>query len=80
MKVQKRNHSVTPRITIKEVARRAGVSVATVSRVINKNYYVSPEISERVNQAILECGYRPDSVARSLKNNTTYLIGFIVSD
>jgi len=80
MSIRKRNHVSTSRVTIKDVARRAGVSVATVSRVINKNYYVSPEVCERVNQAILECGYRPDSVARSLKNNTTYLIGFIVSD
>jgi len=68
------------RATIKEVAKIAGVSVATVSRVINKNYYVSPEITDRVNKAILECGYVPNSIARSLKNNTTYLIGFIVSD
>ena len=68
------------RATIKEVAQIAGVSVATVSRVINKNYYVSPEITDRVNKAIQECGYVPNSIARSLKSNATYLIGFIVSD
>ncbi|MFQ3621506.1 MAG: LacI family DNA-binding transcriptional regulator [Spirochaetales bacterium] len=75
-----RRHSFYKRITIKDVAQKAGVSVATVSRVINKNYYVSPEVAVRVNKAIEECGYLPDSIARSLKNNTTYLIGFIVSD
>ncbi|ORC37788.1 hypothetical protein B4O97_01945 [Marispirochaeta aestuarii] len=68
------------RATIKDVARAAGVSIATVSRVINGNYYVSPRIEEKVQQAIAESGYVPNSVARSLKSNTTYLIGFIVSD
>lgn len=81
MSVSKDKHRFSySRATIKEVAKIAGVSVATVSRVINRNYYVSPEITERVHKAIQECGYVPDSVARSLKNNTTYLIGFIVSD
>jgi LacI family transcriptional regulator len=66
--------------TIKEVAKEAGVSIATVSRVINKNYYVSPEIEEKVRSAVATTGYYPDSIARTMKSNTTHMIGFIVSD
>lgn len=67
-------------ITIKDVAKHAGVSIATVSRVINRNYYVSDEIKEKVLLAIKELNYYPNSVARSLKSDTTYTIGFLVSD
>lgn len=67
-------------VTIKDVAKHAEVSIATVSRVINKNYYVSPETSEKVLQAIDKLNYYPNSVARSLKSNSTLTIGFLVSD
>ncbi|MDI3508599.1 MAG: hypothetical protein PWP55_791 [Clostridiales bacterium] len=67
-------------VTIRDIAKRAGVSIATVSRVINDNYYVSPDIKERVLQAIEELHYYPNSVARSLKNDATNTIGFLVSD
>ena len=67
-------------ITIKDVARAAGVSLATVSRVINKNYYVSPELESKVSEAITKLGYYPNSVARSLKLTSTNTIGFLVSD
>lgn len=67
-------------VTIKDVAKHAEVSIATVSRVINKNYYVSPETSEKVLQAIDKLNYYPNSVARSLKNNSTLTVGFLVSD
>ena len=69
-----------PSITIKDVARLAEVSTATVSRVINGNYYVSPEIEIKVNAAINELNYYPNSVARSLKNDNTHIIGLLVSD
>lgn len=68
------------RVTIKDIARIASVSTATVSRVINANYYVSPEVAERVRDAIDETGYVPNSVARSLKMEATYTIGLVVSD
>lgn len=74
------NSNSNKRATIKEVARTAGVSIATVSRVLNKNYYVSPAIEQKVQDAILTTGYVPDSIARTMKKNTTYLVGFIVSD
>jgi DNA-binding LacI/PurR family transcriptional regulator len=67
-------------VTIKDVAKAAGVSIATVSRVINGNYYVSSEIQQKVLKAIEELKYFPNSVARSLKNDSTYTIGFLVSD
>lgn len=66
--------------TIKDVAKAAGVSTATVSRVINGNYNVSFEIEQKVLKAIDELKYFPNSVARSLKNDSTYTIGFLVSD
>jgi len=68
------------RVTIKDVAREAGVSIATISRVINQTRYVSPDIERRVRAVIEASGYYPDSVARSMRNNATSLIGFIVSD
>lgn len=70
----------TMSVTIKDVAKLANVSIATVSRVINKNYFVSPEIKERVNRAIKELNYYPNSIAQSLKNRSTLTIGFAVSD
>ncbi len=69
-----------PNITIKAVARDAGVSIATVSRVLNKNYKVSPELEERVLKSIEKLNYYPNSVARSLKSDATQSIGLIVSD
>lgn len=66
--------------TMKDVANRAKVSVATVSSVINGNKYVSPELKERVLQAIKELNYKPNAVARSLKKNATNTIGVILTD
>lgn len=68
------------RKTIKDVAASAGVSIATVSRVINKAENVSLEIEKKVLNAIDELGYKPNSIARSLKNKRTMTIGFIMSD
>lgn len=67
-------------ITIKDIARQAEVSVATVSYVINKSRYVSPELTGRVEAAIEQLGYSPNAVARSLRQNRTKLIGLIVPD
>ncbi|WP_315115848.1 LacI family DNA-binding transcriptional regulator [uncultured Clostridium sp.] len=68
------------KITIKEVAKKARVSTATVSRVLNNNYPVSEEVKERVYDVIKELNYSPNAIARSLKNNKTNLIGFVVGD
>lgn len=64
--------------TARDVAERAGVSVATVSAVINKNKYVSPELADRVERVIAELGYRPNLVARSLKSGRTKTLGVMI--
>ena len=64
--------------TIKDVARQAGVSVSTVSHVLNKTRFVSEEGRERVEQAIRALGYVPSAVARSLKSNTTRTLGMLI--
>ena len=66
--------------TIKDVARAAGVSVATVSAVANGTKYVSEPLARRVRHAIDATGYQPHGVARSLKNGTTQTLGLIVTD
>ncbi|MEQ8966639.1 MAG: LacI family DNA-binding transcriptional regulator [Azospirillaceae bacterium] len=66
--------------TIKDVARLAGVSTATVSATINNTAYVSPELRSRVERAIDTLNYAPDRIARSLKRGRTNLIGLIVAD
>ncbi len=66
--------------TIKAVARDAGVSVATVSRVINQLPNVSPELIIRVNRSIEKLNYFPNTIARSLKFDSTLSIGLIISD
>ncbi|PPA69354.1 LacI family DNA-binding transcriptional regulator [Jeotgalibacillus proteolyticus] len=66
--------------TIKEVAKKAGVSVATVSRVINNKGYVHEDTRKAVDQAIKDLGYKPNSVARSLYKKTSKTIGFLIPD
>jgi LacI family transcriptional regulator len=65
--------------TIKDVARRAGVSVSTVSLVINNSGPVSPETRQKVLRAIEELGYHPRRFARSLASKRTGNIGFILT-
>ena len=55
--------------TIYEVSKLAGVSLATVSRVMNKNARVSDKTREKVEKAMNELGYRPNSIAQSLASN-----------
>jgi len=66
--------------TMKEVAERSGVSVTTVSHVINHTRFVSEEVMKRVEKAIGELDYKPDQVARSLRKGKSETIGVIVSD
>ncbi|MET3696964.1 LacI family transcriptional regulator [Bacillus oleivorans] len=66
--------------TIRDVAKQAEVSVATVSRVINKRGYVHEETLKKVEQAIKELNYKPNDVARSLFKKTSNSIGFIIPD
>jgi len=63
--------------TIKDVAREAGVSLKTVSRVINNEPTVRPETREKVQEVINELGYQPDMAARNLRGATSYAIGLV---
>lgn len=68
------------RATIRDVAARAGVSVATVSKVINQRYGVAADTSARVRAVIEELGYEASLVAQSLRNHQTNVIGILVAD
>ena len=72
--------SASRKITLREVAQRAGVSIATVSRVLNKSGCVHPKIQQAVNEAVEALGYYQNSIARSLKTNATFTIGFVTAD
>ncbi len=66
--------------SIKDVAEAAGVSTATVSRVLSNGLHVRPEVRERVMATVERLGYRPNLVARSLRSQQSSTIGLIVSD
>ncbi len=66
--------------TLHDVARKAGVSVSTVSRALNDKPFVRPEVRDRVLSASEALGYRPDVSARSMRTGTTGAVGLIVSD
>ncbi len=68
-------HSVT---RIQDIAHLAGVSVSTVSRVLNCSGYVKEAVRERVEQIIAQTGYTPNAVAKSLKHQATRSIGVII--
>lgn len=67
----------TSRPNIRDVARLAGVSHQTVSRVINGSNDVTPETRDRVEAAILELGYRPNAIARSMARGQTHTLACI---
>jgi DNA-binding LacI/PurR family transcriptional regulator len=60
-----------------DVARLAGVSQKTVSRVVNKAPYVRPDVRDKVNEAIAELGYRPNVAAQALARERTHTIGVL---
>ncbi|MBO9610260.1 MAG: LacI family DNA-binding transcriptional regulator [Paenibacillaceae bacterium] len=68
------------KLTIRDVAQAAGVSTATISRVLNDSGYVSAEVREHVQATIRSLGYRPNAIARSLKQEKSRSIGLIVPD
>ena len=66
--------------TIKDVARKADVSVGTVSRVLAKNETVKEPLKQRVLAAMKELGYKPNLAARALRTNSIDVIGVVVPD
>jgi LacI family transcriptional regulator len=72
--------TVSPRPTIRDVAERAGVSIATVSRVLNDRADVSLETRERVREVAREVGYSADPAARALASQRTRLVAVVVGD
>lgn len=67
-------------LTMKDIAERAGVSVATVSRVLNNTKPVSSELKNKVLDVVKETGYKPNALARSLIKQRTGTIGVIIPD
>ena len=65
---------------IRRVAEKAGVSVTTVSHVVNQTRFVAPETEKRVRQAMQDLNYRPNTLARSLRRGETKTIGLILPD
>ena len=66
--------------TLHDVARRAGVSPMTVSRVVNGSARVSPQLRDRVEKALAETGYMPNTLARSLRAQRTDTIALLLPD
>jgi LacI family transcriptional regulator len=68
----------TEKLTIRQIAKLAGVSRSTASRVLNNHPNVSPELREKVQTVIAETGYEPDPIARSLSNRRSNIIGLVI--
>lgn len=66
--------------TIKDVAKHAGVSISTVSNVLNGTKYVSPRLSEKVMDSVRRLQYEANPIARSMKSNHSGIIGIITED
>jgi LacI family transcriptional regulator len=78
--ITKKSDKAPSHVTIDDVAKYAGVSTATVSRVINDNYPVSDELRQQVQSAIAALGYQPDRAARRLRANSSEILGIIIPD
>src|SRR5262245_38791421 len=69
----------TGKITIVQVAKEAGVSLQTVSRVINIRPEISPATREHVQEVIRRLGYQPNAIARSLSQRRSQTLGIVTS-
>src|SRR5947209_9115143 len=67
-------------ITIRDIARRAGVSVGTASHVLNGSVPVSDKLPDRVLAAMAELDFHPNQAARSLKTRSTRTLGMVIPD
>jgi len=66
--------------TIKDIAKKAGVSHTTVSRALHGSSLISPETAERIRHVAIELDYKPSAAARSLRTNRTTVLGVIVNN
>ncbi|HLQ98599.1 MAG TPA: LacI family DNA-binding transcriptional regulator, partial [Candidatus Dormibacteraeota bacterium] len=62
-------------VTIKDLAKEVGVSVATVSRALNSSGYASPDVKRRVLEAAERLDYKPNEVARALNTSRSNVVG-----
>lgn len=67
-------------VTMNDVARAAGVSLKTVSNVLNDYEFIRPATKQKVQDAIAELGYQANLTARSLRSGKTYMLGLVLSD
>ena len=65
--------------TIKDVAAEAGLSVGTVSRILNNRGYISPKAREKVESAMRKLKYQPNEIARSLSQSNSSMVGIVPS-
>jgi LacI family transcriptional regulator len=68
------------KLTIKDIAREAGVSTATISRVLNNSGYVSHDVKQQVLEVIKKNKYQPNAIARSLKQEKSRSVGIVLPD
>lgn len=66
-------------VTIKDIARRAGVDHTTVSRALHGSPLISAEVTRRIHQIAAEMGYLPSAAARSLKTRRSRVLGVVIS-
>ena len=67
-------------VTVKDIARKAGVSHSTVSRALHGSTLIAPETTERIQQIADEMGYSPSAAARALKTNRSQVLGVVLSN
>ncbi len=67
-------------VTVKDIAKKAGVSHSTVSRALHNHPLISEETRQRIQQIALELGYRPSAAARTLKTNRSRVLGVVLSN
>ena len=72
--------SAVEEASIKDVSRTAGVSISTVSHVLNGTRFVSPELTRRVHAAVTQLEYRQNDLARSLRTRQSYALGLVIPD
>jgi len=66
-------------VTVKDIAKKAGVSHTTVSRALHGNPLISEDTTQRIQRIAVELGYRPSAAARTLKTNRSQVLGVVLS-